>query len=136
MDSFKSVKEQLVNRPQIQALFIKMGIVIIFSDLSYSLLYLAFSGNELKGIQSFGDYFQLLGEYANSFYYAFCMHFSAPMPTADFYLNMEKVVKESLSLQIIQFFHFCLNKIIDIMVLAYAAGVILKVFGILKEKKE
>ncbi|GGG53246.1 hypothetical protein [Paenibacillus radicis (ex Gao et al. 2016)] len=134
--SFKSISFNVINRVQIQLLFIKIAVIISFADITYSLLYLAFSGIKIEEVNSMPAFVVLLGNYVKSFYYAFCLHFSATLPTTSFFVDMDLAVKQKFPLQIIQFFHFCLNKIIDITVLAYSAGVILRALGITNEKSK
>lgn len=133
---FKPVNFKALSRVEVQQLFLKIALIIIFADIAYALMYLTFSGIKIQVVNSFTDYLLLLIDYVKSFYYAFCLHFSIPMPTTYFIEEMNKSVKQSSSLQMIQFFHFCLNKIVEITILAYLAGIILSALGLKKEENK
>lgn len=128
----KPVSFKIMSRFEVQQMFFKVAFVIIFADLAYSLMYLTFSGIKLREVVSFNDYLLLLLDYVRSFYYAFSLHFAIPMPTTDFFAELDALVKKTSAMQIIQFFHFCLNKIVDITILAYMAGIILSSLGFKK----
>lgn len=130
-----NLTNQNANRFILYKLFGKISTAIIFSDLTYSLMYVSFSGTEssklfaqYSTLQNFSFYHWII-YCAQSFYYAFCLHFSIPMPTTDFFNDIDKAVKTLPHLQIIQFFHTCINKIVDLTILAYTAGVVLKTIG-------
>ncbi|MFE0556501.1 hypothetical protein ACFW1P_11310 [Paenibacillus sp. NPDC058910] len=129
----KPEKFKTWRRIEVQQLFIKIALIIIFADLAYSLLYLTFSGIQVERFASYNDYLLMFKNYVKIFYYAFCLHFSIPIPTISFYEELDNAVKQTPSMYIIQFFHFCINKIIDITILAYMAGIILSVLGLKKE---
>ena len=61
--SFNSIKFNVINRTEIKLLFIKMAVIIVFADITYSLLYLAFSGMKIKEINTPTDYILLLQNY-------------------------------------------------------------------------
>ncbi|OMF75035.1 hypothetical protein BK143_01225 [Paenibacillus peoriae] len=132
----KLINAEMIGRFGIQQLFIKIIFVIIFADLSYSLIYLTFSGIKIEKFESIDDFLLMWLDYLRSFYYAFCLHFAIPMPTDPFYTNLDKIVRQTPPMYIIQFFHFCINKIIDITMLAYMAGIILSILGLKNEKND
>jgi|GEM_PF-5758604 len=127
---------QMLTRIEGFKVFFCLAVVIIFADLTFGLIYLSFSGlsvNETLIIEE--NIFNFL-KVISSFYYAFCLHFAIPLPTTPFFLQIDESVKTSSSLQIIQFFHFCINKLIDLTILAYMAGSFVSAFGQRQEKKE
>jgi hypothetical protein len=119
-----------ITRLKVQGLFIKIIVTIIFSDFVFSSMYLSFSGYESEQLSLYEQIlFQL-----NSFYYSFCLHFAVPMPTTTIIVKLDELVKKTPHFQVIQFFHFCINKIVDLTILAYIARVILDVFELRKIK--
>lgn len=125
-----------MSRLEYLVLFSKIAIVITFTDLMYGLLYLSYSTTKVIEIISFEKYIEMLLECTKAFHYAFCLHFAIPMPSTKFYQELDSAVKQTNSLQIIQFFHFCLNKIVDITILAYMASLVLSAMGVKREEKK
>ncbi|SCX81501.1 hypothetical protein SAMN05720606_101109 [Paenibacillus polysaccharolyticus] len=123
-----------MGRLGIQKLFFKIFITIVFADLCYSLVYITFSSMKPAQFDTTSDMWLLYRNYVKAFYYAFCLHFAIPMPTDSFYINMDTFVRKTPSMHIIQFFHFCINKIIDITMLSYMAGIVLSSLNIKKNK--
>ncbi|MCP1132910.1 hypothetical protein NKT34_06395 [Paenibacillus polysaccharolyticus] len=121
-----------MGRLRIQMLFIKVIFTIIFADLGYSLIYLTFYGMKPAQFDTPEDLWSMYYNYLKTFYYSFCLHFAIPMPTDSFYTNIDAFVKKTPSMYIIQFFHFCINKIIDITMLSYMAGIVLSSLNIKK----
>ncbi|GGN94734.1 hypothetical protein [Saccharibacillus kuerlensis] len=112
---------------------LKLAVIIVFVDISYSLLYFSFSN--IATLESrnqnnlITNYFVNLRYIVETFYYAFCLHFAVPMPETTLIEKLDTLVKNTPHLLVIQFFHFCMNKIVDITILAYSATTIFKIFN-------
>lgn len=132
--NLKPVSFKTMRRFEIQQLFFKIAIVIIFADLAYSLMYLTSSGMKANKVASLNGYMLLLFDYLRAFYYAFSLHFAIPMPTTPFFNELDALVRGTSTMQIVRFFHFCINKIVDITILAYMAGIVLNALGFKQEK--
>lgn len=133
--SFNTLNLNELSRFQVQTMFIKVIGIIIFTDIVYALLYLSFSDIGNVEFKSYFDLLPLFKYYLKSIYYAFCLHFAVPMPTTAFIVEMDKTVKQMPYLQIIQFFHFCFNKVVDITILVSAANSILNALRIRQSER-
>ncbi|WP_322924064.1 hypothetical protein [Paenibacillus campi] len=114
-----------LTRLELQQLFMQLMLITIFADMSYGLLYLGLFDSSMPHIQSIADFVPLLNEYLQAVYYAFCLHFAIPMPTSSFYVAIDAAVKRNTIFYIVQFFHFLINKLVDITLLAYMASIVL-----------
>jgi hypothetical protein len=116
-------------------LLAKTFIIIIFSDVAYAVVYFAFSGiYDLQGKTIISLYIKGAPYFIQTFYYAFCIHFSIPISSLDGVQKLDTLIRGSTNLQIVQFFHICLNKIVDITMLGYMASIFMDKINVKKKK--
>ncbi|ALP37090.1 hypothetical protein ASL14_13815 [Paenibacillus sp. IHB B 3084] len=131
-----SIQVKEMSNFQISKLFFKVFIIIIFADITFSLLYFSFSTSNIQNFHNYTNileyYAKIIPYYIQTFYYAFCLHFAVPMPTTPVIIELDKSAKELAHFQIVEFFHFCINKLIDITMLAYIAGIVIHALGFKK----
>lgn len=125
---FKLVKTRILNsesRYQIVFILLFALFALIFPDMVFSHLYLSFA--ETSESYKFLDYANkydvggMMFYYRKAFYYTFCLHFSVPMPTTEFYINMQNSIMNNSYMKILQFLHYIQNKLLELIL--FAAGI-------------
>lgn len=125
---FKLVKIRVLNsksRYQFIFIFLFSLFALLFPDLVFSYLYLSFA--ETRESIEFLDYANsydiggMIYYYSKAFYYTFCLHFAVPMPTTDFYINLQNSIMNHSYMKILQFLHYIQNKLLELNL--FAAGI-------------
>ncbi|MGG3742217.1 hypothetical protein [Paenibacillus chibensis] len=123
-----------LNSTTILIILLHAGFAIIFVDLTYSVLYFSLTDDALNGSEGITNIFSLFKNrwdfMVQSFFYSFCLHFAIPLPSSTYLDALDKKVRNLPYLQIIEFFHFCLNKLVDLTILGSIAGAFTKALGI------
>lgn len=125
---FKLVKTKVLNnksRYQIIFIFLFSLFALIFPDMVFSYLYLSFAEtSESLEFLHYADNFDIesmIVFYSKAFYYTFCLHFAVPMPTTEFYINMQNSIMNNSYMKILQFLHYIQNKLLELHL--FAAGI-------------
>ncbi|QLG36729.1 hypothetical protein HW560_00265 [Paenibacillus sp. E222] len=125
---FKLVKTKVLNnksRYQIIFIFLFSLFALIFPDMVFSYLYLSFAEtSESLEFLHYADNFDIgsmIVFYSKAFYYTFCLHFAVPMPTTEFYFNMQNSIMNNSYMKILQFLHYIQNKLLELHL--FAAGI-------------
>jgi hypothetical protein len=91
----------------------------------FSYLYLSFAEtSESLEFLHYADNFDIesmIVFYSKAFYYTFCLHFAVPMPTTEFYINMQNSIMNNSYMKILQFLHYIQNKLLELHL--FAAGI-------------
>ena len=109
-------------------LFVKIFIVLVFTDLMFATAYLSFSETEASKQISGAEhlYKELATYFPKAWFYTFCLHFSVPLPPTEFYISMGHSIASYPYMKIVQFTHIILSKIVELTLLAALAAVVLK----------
>lgn len=135
--------ERLVSKSKYQIIFLflfSLG-ALILPDIIFSLLYLSFAetidSTKFMNHVNNNDVSKIFFYYFKTFYFSFCLHFAAPIPTTEFYINMQHAVMSYPHLKALQFLHYTQNKLVELTLFAVIAGHISDALGLgTKNSKE
>ncbi|WP_413405498.1 hypothetical protein [Paenibacillus amylolyticus] len=116
-------------------------VALILPDAVFSFLYLSFAetidSNDFVNHANNNDVSKMFFYYIKSFYYSFCLHFAVPIPTTEFYSNMQHAVMSYPHLKVLQFLHYTQNKLVELTLFAVIAGHVSNALGLgTKNSKE